>query len=242
MSTLAASRRGPAALPSLKPVAQSTLRDQVTRTVRTALMTGQLQPGQPITVKAISSMVGVSVMPCREAMNRLIAEGALELRPNRSVMVPVLSLEELGELTQLRCHIEGMAAAQAVRHVTPASLETLRWLESAMRTSARRGRIDEYLTRNFEFHFSLYRLGASKFLLSIIESTWVRVGPLIRSCLDPAGFSEASRLHQEIILGLEQKRPAAVRSAISADIAGAAEGIRAAQAADAPARTGGRKR
>jgi DNA-binding GntR family transcriptional regulator len=73
-------------------------------------------------VKSISEMLGASVMPAREAMNRLIAEGALELRPNRSVIVPVLSRHEFDELTDLRCHIEGLAASR-------------RWAMSAPRTS-----------------------------------------------------------------------------------------------------------
>ena len=70
------------ALPTLKPVSNLTLRAQVTQSVRIALMNGNLQPGQAVTVKAFSGMLGASVMPAREAMTRLIAKGALKLRAN----------------------------------------------------------------------------------------------------------------------------------------------------------------
>lgn len=93
------------ALPLLKPVSHLTLREQVTQSVRNALMNGNLQPGQAVTVKAISGMLGACVMPAREAMTRLIAEGALELRANRTVIVPQLSPQDFDELTDLRCHI-----------------------------------------------------------------------------------------------------------------------------------------
>ena len=52
-------------------------------------MNGNFQPSQAVTVKAIATMLGASVMPARDAMN--IAEGALALRPNRTVIVPLLS-------------------------------------------------------------------------------------------------------------------------------------------------------
>lgn len=221
------------ALPALKPVENITLREQITQSVRSALMNGHFQPGQSVTVKAISSMLGASVMPAREAMNRLIAEGALELRPNRTVIVPVLSRREFDELTDLRCHIEGLAAAQAVEHVEPAHIAQLRALDHAMREAARAGDADAYLNGNFQFHFVIYRLGASSFMLSIIEKLWIRVGPLIRACFNATGFSDSGRLHAQIIESLEGGKGASLRKAIVADIAIAAETIRAAQASRA---------
>lgn len=221
--------------PALKQIENVTLREQVTQSVRSALMNGHFQPGQAVTVKSISQMLGASVMPAREAMNRLIAEGALELRPNRTVIVPVLSRHEFDELTDLRCHVEGLAAAQAIGHVEPAHLERLREIDRAMRAAGRRGDADAYLDCNFQFHFVMYRLGASAFMLSIIEKLWVRVGPLIRSCFNETGFSDSARHHAEIIESLSAGKSAQLRKAIVADIAIAAGTIRAVQGSRAAA-------
>jgi DNA-binding GntR family transcriptional regulator len=222
-------RRADAALPLLKPVENITLREQVTQAVRTALMHGHLQPGQPITVKSIATMVGASVMPAREAMNRLIAEGALELRPNRSVIVPAMSRQEFDELTDLRCHIEAQAAAHAVERVTPADIVRLKALDEAMHAAVPGADVETYLSRNFEFHFHIYQLGTSKFFLSIIEKLWVRVGPLIRFSLNESGFGHSIRLHACVIRGLETQDSPLLRNAIQADITGAAQSIRAAR-------------
>ena len=221
--------------PALKQIENVTLREQVTQSVRSALMNGHFQPGQAVTVKSISQMLGASVMLAREAMNRLIAEGALELRPNRTVIVPVLSRHEFDELTDLRCHVEGLAAAQAIDHVEPAHIERLRKIDRAMRDAGRRGDADAYLDGNFQFHFLMYRLGASPFMLSIIEKLWLRVGPLIRSCFNETGFSDSTRLHAEIIESLSAGKAAQLRKAIVADIAIAAQTIRAVQAGRAVA-------
>ena len=216
------------ALPSLKPVEHLTLREQVTVSVRNALMNGHFQPGQVITVKAISTMLGASVMPAREAMTRLIAEGSLELRANRSVIVPELSRQEFDELTDLRSYIEGLAAAQAVKRVQPEHIARLRELDASMRAAIAASDVDAFLDGNFQFHFLIYRLGASNFILSMIEKLWVRVGPLIRYCLSDSGFADSTQVHAELIRGLETKNSALLRKAIHADIAGAAQTIRAA--------------
>jgi DNA-binding GntR family transcriptional regulator len=220
--------RPPTALPSLKPVEYLTLREQVTVSFRTALMNGHFQPGQTITVKSISTMLGASVMPAREAMTRLIAEGSLELRSNRSVIVPILSRQEFDELTDLRCHIEGLAASQAARRVKPEDIARLRQINALMQAAVAANDVDVFLDGNFQFHFLIYRLGASNFVLSMIEKLWVRVGPLIRFCLNESGFTDAGLVHTEVIRGLEKRSAAAVRKAIHADITGAAQTIRAA--------------
>jgi DNA-binding GntR family transcriptional regulator len=226
------------AAPALKQVEKTTLREQVTQSVRSALMNGHFQPGQVVTVKSIAQMVGASVMPAREAMNRLIAEGALELRANRTVIVPVLSRHEFDELTDLRCHIEGLAATQAVAHALPTHLARLRQIDKAMRAASRRGDADAYLDGNVQFHFVIYNLGASAFMLSIIEKLWVRVGPLIRSCFNETGFSDSSRHHASIIESLAAGEAGELRQAIVADITVAAQTIRAVQAGRAAARQG----
>ena len=205
------------------------MREQVTVAVRTALMNGHFEPGQVVTVKSIATMLGTSAMPAREAMHRLLAEGALELRPNRSVVVPTLSPREFDELTDLRCHIEGLAAAQAAGVIGPEKIAQLRALDQAMRSAAAGHDLDGYLAANFHFHFLIYRHGASEFTLSIIEKLWVRVGPLIRFSLGGRGLEKSGEMHARVIRSLERGDQAALRAAIRDDIEGAANVIRSAR-------------
>lgn len=215
-----------AALPVLKPAANITLREQVTQSVRNALMNRNFQPVQAVTVKAISSMLGSSVMPAREAMNRLIAEGALELRANRTVIVPLLSRQDFDELTELRCHVEGLAAVQAVDRILPAHIAQMKQMEATVcsETDA-----NAYLNANFQFHFLIYQLGASSFVLSIIEKLWVRAGPLIRFGLGDIDFADSRRLHALMIKSLKKKDKEGLRQAILDDISVAAQTIRRAR-------------
>lgn len=214
------------ALPTLKPVSNLTLREQVTQSVRIALMNGNQQPGQAITVKAISGMLGASVMPVREAMTRLIAEGALELRTNRTVVVPQLSPQDFAELTDLRCHIECQTAVQALARTGPHHIAELRAIASDMR----RQRIPEvYLNANFQFHFLIYRLGASSFVVGTFEKMWVHMGPLIRFGLGGIDFLNSRRVHARIIDGLVQRDAGHLRQAVHDDLTTAARIVRLAR-------------
>ena len=210
----------------VKQVEHRPLRELVATGVRTALMNGYFQPGQPGTVKSISSLLGTSVMPAREAMNRLIAEGALELRANRSVIVPVLSRQEFNELVELRVNAESRAAAQAAAHIDASHIKQLLALDQLLRDALRTQEVTEFLNANYAFHFLIYRLGATRFVLSIIEQMWVRVGPLIRLSLNEGGFADAGRMHRDVIKGLQAHNEGAVGQAIREDLLGAAARIR----------------
>lgn len=190
-------------------------------------MNGHMQPGQVVTVKAISAMVGSSVMPAREAMTQLIAEGALELRSNRSVIVPVITRAEFDEVTELRCHIEGLAAHHALAALDSVQLLRLEHHEAGMRSAAVSGDRDAYLNSNFEFHFGMYRAGASPFVLSIVEKLWMRVGPLIGQTFNEQGFSDSSDQHGRIVSAIKVGDARALRAAVQDDIEAAARMIRA---------------
>src|SRR5262245_21693254 len=69
---------------ALAPLERQTLNDQVYRDLRNLIMSGRLAPGQTITIRTLAGAIGVSPMPVRGALHRLLTEGALELRANRS--------------------------------------------------------------------------------------------------------------------------------------------------------------
>src|SRR5579864_7723359 len=95
------------------PLMRQTLSRDVYAQLRELLISGQMIPGEPISLRSIAAALGVSVMPVREAVHRLVAEQALELTPNRALRVPVMSVSQFREITNIRINLEGMATAQA---------------------------------------------------------------------------------------------------------------------------------
>ncbi|MEA2851488.1 MAG: hypothetical protein QOE02_1507, partial [Rhodospirillaceae bacterium] len=90
-----------------------TLAQRAHRELRAALMRGDFLPGTALTLRGLAERLGTSIMPVREAVSRLAAEQALELQPNRAIVVPELSRREIDELWRIRCLIESDAAAIA---------------------------------------------------------------------------------------------------------------------------------
>ena len=95
------------------PVASA--HDRVYRGLRTRIMHGQIPPGQALTLRGIGREFDVSMTPAREAVQRLVAEGALSMSSSGRVATPELSNERIEELAALRALIEVELASRACR-------------------------------------------------------------------------------------------------------------------------------
>lgn len=90
----------------MKPVDRESLQQQSYQALREALMKGRFMPGDTVSLRNLAQELGTSPMPVREAVQHLIAEGALVLRPNRTYAVPEMTREILAELKKLRVLLE----------------------------------------------------------------------------------------------------------------------------------------
>jgi DNA-binding GntR family transcriptional regulator len=118
-------RKSAKKLPRLAPVERETMQEQVYQKLRDALMQGRFSPGDTMTLRALAEAFGTSPMPIREALRKLVAEQALMLLPNRTVIVPVITTERVDEFRRIRIALEGMVTEEAARRITPAEVERL---------------------------------------------------------------------------------------------------------------------
>lgn len=198
------------------------LRDQIYLALREALMSGSFAPGQTITITALADQMKTSAMPVREALRQLVADRALEILPNRSVVVPVLSQESFNEITSLRVHTEGLLAERAAAIISDSEIYRLRQLEERMNQLAAVRELDGYLQSNREFHFTIYRAAESTIYLPTVESLWLRVGPLIKYALNDREFESSAENHKLAIDAVERRDGAQAKRALEQDILAAA--------------------
>lgn len=204
-------------------VETTTLQERVYQELRSALMRGHFQPGQPITIRWLAEQVGTSVMPVREAIQRLVAERALQLLPNRAVRVPVLDHQTLSEVYRIRAILEGEAAELACSHMSKQEIAQLRNIQNKMDHALATHDIVTFLEANQEFHFAVYLGAKTNVLMPIIESLWLSSGPMLR-----AAYADIPRLnthlasavayHHAAIDALAHGGGAAARAALMADI------------------------
>jgi DNA-binding GntR family transcriptional regulator len=102
------------------PFGASTIRDQVRRTLRARIATGELRPGTRYVISQIAEELGVSVTPIREALLDLANEEAVVIHRNRGFEVVEVNDQDLDDITMLRRMIE----VPAVRMIADAKAVT----------------------------------------------------------------------------------------------------------------------
>lgn len=210
----------------MESVSRILLPDQVYASLRDELMNGRFAPGQRIPLRAIATAMGTSTMPVREAVNRLVAIGGLQLLPNRRVCVPALSEESYIDITKAKVLIESAAAEESVRFLTDEVLDKLKDLHISMCkvTSLPHSlsNVQHYLKLNKDFHFTIYSMTPSTTLMNVIESLWLQVGPYFNLLHAEATAWRGDNYHEEILRALAARDPVWVKKAVCADLQGAA--------------------
>lgn len=206
------------------------LRELAYRQLSDLLASGALSPGEKISLRAAAEALGMSMMPVREAVSRLVADSALEVTPNRAVRVPLMTKAQFLDLTWVRAMVEGTAAAEAATRRTRTELAEISTTEALMRAQSLSSRPDvgRAIALNKEFHFAIYGAAHSPALLNVIRGLWLKAGPVITLNVreKPARLSAASlELHSTILRAIEKGDREAARAGVAADIESAANYI-----------------
>jgi DNA-binding GntR family transcriptional regulator len=144
-------------LKTLSPVDNTTLQERVYRTLKEAILEGRFFPGETLPTRSLASMLGTSVMPVRDALVRLMAEGGVEILPNRAVRMPVMTRASIAELYEIRINLEGRAAAMAASKINRQELEAIQDAFDGMQQAAESNDVGAFLHNNQSFHFGIYR-------------------------------------------------------------------------------------
>jgi DNA-binding GntR family transcriptional regulator len=203
---------------AIPPVDLGTLRDQVYSDLRRALMNAKFAPGQKVTIRSLAAALGTSLTPVREALRRLIAEGALEGAANRSVRVPIMTRDKILELRDIRLALEGLAAARAAERISREEIAHLRSLSLEIVAARDRGDTATDIAKVTEFQFAVYRAAEMPALLKLIEMVWVQTGPYVNLLFPSYVKSKRSEWRARLCKALDARRPQLARQEVEADI------------------------
>jgi DNA-binding GntR family transcriptional regulator len=207
------------------------LGDRVHIELRDRLMGGELAPGQKMSLRSVAESLGVSMMPVREAVARLVVDQSLEVLPNRAVRVPLMTKARFRELTRVRLVVEGFAAEEAARSRQDPDIAAMRRWGEAFQAEARQAspRAEHAVRSNKELHFAVYRAARLPTLVGIIEGLWLQIGPVLNLDLklspDRLRTGGAAEQHRRLVTAVEAGDAAMARDALVKDIEGAARFI-----------------
>lgn len=192
------------------------------------IMRGTYPPSEKLTVRSVAAALGVSTTPARDAINRLLVEGALVNEGPKTVVLPTLTYDVLEEITETRLALEGLAAQRSVLRVTRADIRQLEALQEKINAGLDGGNYKQVMAANQEFHFLVYRLSGWSRLVTTIEALWLRIGPSFHDLYPEfANTRKGVSNHHALMTGLMQKDGNAVRSAIESDLRDGYEKLRA---------------
>jgi len=171
----------------------------------------ELTPGHRLVLASVANELGMSVVPVREAIRRLEAEGLVTFERNVGARVSMIDDSQYRHAMETLALLEGAATALAARHLTADDLRPARELNRRLVES-----LDDFDPRlftslNHEFHAVLFAACPNPRLLALVESEWVRLGHLRDSTFSfvPGRAQESVREHESLLDLIETGAPLA---------------------------------
>ena len=210
----------------LQPRVQDTTtaaHERVYRALRTRIMHGEIAPGEALTLRGIGKSYDVSMTPAREAVRRLVAEGALFLSSSGRVSTPALSNDRIEELATLRALLEPELASRALPRAHFALIDRLEAINQGVNQVIARHDATGYIRMNLEFHRTLYLRAQAPAMLAMTETVWLQLGPTMRALYGRLNRTEPPYHHKLILAALKAGDEPGLRLAVRTD---ATQGLR----------------
>ncbi|MGX5732915.1 GntR family transcriptional regulator [Bosea thiooxidans] len=179
-------------------------RERVYLYVREQILRGRFPGGSFVEEEEISSALGVSRTPVREAFHRLEAERFIDLLPRRGALVRQVTAQELLDLYEVRRMIEGHAISRICREEIPLPADMQAILDELERMPQ-----DDYFNRvelNRQFHFVMVAAVGNIVLSELYQSLGARQQRVAMTAIhtDPTRIARISREHHALIAALAE--------------------------------------
>ncbi|GGJ29411.1 GntR family transcriptional regulator [Paenarthrobacter histidinolovorans] len=215
-----------AATASLLGLEKKSLREQALAALRTAITSGELEPGRHLVETELSEMLQISRGTLREALRQLEQEGLISAGPRGRMSVRHLDVKEIRDIFAVRGVLESLAARTLSDMADKeAVLAELRAAVDNMDKAAKFS-LEEQIESDLEFHRTLCRLSGNETLLH----QWESLEGSIRMSIMFAGLERATRnmsvgRHNDIVAAIETGNAAKARETIIEHMNGAAENL-----------------
>ncbi len=192
--------------------------DRVYRALRGRILHGVILPGTALTLRGIGSEFGVSMTPAREAVRRLVSEGALSLSSSGRVATPELSNDRIEELAAIRALLEPELATRALPRAHMALIDRMELINTTVAEAVAKRDAVGYIRSNLEFHRTLYLRAQAPAMLALAETVWLQMGPTMRALYGRLRRTEPPRHHRLILAALKAGDEPGLRLAVRADV------------------------
>ena len=151
------------------------LRDVVFNTLRDAILTGKLVPGERLMENQLAEKLGVSRTPVREALRMLELENLVELVPRKGAQVLDMSEKDIVNILEVRSALEGLATSLACKKMTKEDLQQLKNMEVDFEKAVADNDVDHFVDIDEDFHDLIFAATENDKLINIFRNLRIQL-------------------------------------------------------------------
>ena len=151
------------------------LRDVVFNTLRDAILTGKLVPGERLMENQLAEKLGVSRTPVREALRMLELENLVELVPRKGAQVLDMSEKDITNILEVRSALEGLATSLACKKMTKEDLQQLKSMEVDFEKAVADNDVEHFVDIDEDFHDLIFAATENDKLISIFRNLRIQL-------------------------------------------------------------------
>ena len=212
----------------LSPIDVQTLADQATIRLRNAIERGSLRPGLQLVERDLAQRLGMSRVPIREAIQRLVEEGLVKKLPHRGTFVYLPSPEEIEEICSLRIVLEWFVIERVMARWNAEHEAALEAVLDELREAAMNQERHRMSELDAQFHNLMWEIADHNILLEVVSSLRKRVTRLLYetiSLMPTERLFEAVTSHETLIGVIKSGDVAEAKAEMSRHIEGARDRI-----------------
>lgn len=158
-------------MPKASGIPRQSLTSAVAEKLRDKIILGELEEGEQLRQDLIAAEFQVSRIPVREALRQLLAEGLIDIIPNRGAVVSSLAPSEIEELFEIRALLEREVLRDSIPNLRPAELSrAAAVLEKYASELGNEQLVADWGRLNTQFHAALYSGAHRPQFMSIIRT------------------------------------------------------------------------
>ncbi len=183
--------------------------------VKQEILSGQLQPGKHVVESEISQRLNISRSSVREGLQRLAAEGIIQIEHNRGARVRQYTRADIHALHQVREVIEGLGAMLAASRIAVTDLgHRLNDINNETALAVENADLKKFLDLNTQFHDTIIEMSGNPFLNSHIAEARTAYFRLLGNAETPPDFRRSLKEHQDIAEAITSGLPQAAEAAM----------------------------
>jgi len=190
------------------------LMEDAYETLKAAITSGELQPGERLYETNLSARFGVSRTPVREALQRLVNEGLAEVGTD-GVRVTTLSVKDVRSLQQTSRALQSLAARLAASEASEGDMTKLEELMKHMETCAAAHDFKSWAEADVEIHRHIFQMSGNPWLSKLLlqmESLIARVRHVMLR--QPGRVEEATDEHRAVVEAIRSRNGKAAEQAM----------------------------